>query len=385
MFWSCRDLYEENKLMDDQIITKIIMHYHITMKIRNMGCFHSNVALHFPHTPIFLPASGSQLPSHYSGGKPLFPITTRCIHMYFHSIGMAHTVYAHAHTHHRMVYIVFPIRSFISLLAWLQPQCLCYAMCFCQRSPVGWAVAQERQLKKPWWHTHASILALVPTTWWNITSIRPEGKNNKTGGTVMLPHARTHRKRHTVVTEGLLSCVSWLWAFLQDSFSFWFTSARIPAVLRDRCDHLLYEMCFELKWVVGTEWQSCESSESIHKFSVRTVKVQWDKADTGAWTCPVEMKTHAHTPALSCDLVPLCFMWPVAVCWGMSNRTTNGPDTPPGDNRLVPSLSVPLSHSLPLFILSLYFNVIILFLPLCLVCNYSLFLHRSLLLLIFLQ
>lgn len=51
----------------------------------------STPMLHFPHTPIFLPASGSHSPSRYSGGKPSFPITTRCIPIYFHSTSMGHT------------------------------------------------------------------------------------------------------------------------------------------------------------------------------------------------------------------------------------------------------------------------------------------------------
>ncbi len=71
----------------------------------------------------------------FSGGKPPFPITTRCISIYFHSMWMAH-IHIHTHTHSHtlpayMIYVVSSVRSCISLLAWLQPQCLYYALCFC--------------------------------------------------------------------------------------------------------------------------------------------------------------------------------------------------------------------------------------------------------------
>lgn len=59
--------------------------------------------------------------------------------------------------------------------------------------------------------------------------------------------------------EGLLSRVSWLWAFQQDSFLFGFPLPFIPVVLCDRCDHLLYRdvpwnLLQNWKLVVGKEW-----------------------------------------------------------------------------------------------------------------------------------
>lgn len=98
--------------------------------------------------------------------------------MYFHSKGMAH-ICTCSHTSQNGIYC-------ISNILYESPGLITtpvVAMCFCQRLPAGWAVAQGRQLEKnpgdthmrPHWHQCRLV-------WWNITSIRPEGKNNKTGG-----------------------------------------------------------------------------------------------------------------------------------------------------------------------------------------------------------
>ena len=74
------------------------------------------------------------------------------------------------------------------------------------------------------------------------------------------------------------------------------------------------------------------------------------------WNKDHQTHTHTHTPAPYCNLVPQCFMWPAVVCWGMPNRTTNGPDTQPDDikvNWLVPVLSLSVLLFVLLFSLCL--------------------------------
>ncbi len=177
-------------------------------------------------------------------------------------------------------------------------------------------------------------------------------------------HLHTHVEKDTLLRHyGRFIILCFLAvSFSTGRFSFWFSSARIPAVLCDRCDHLLYGMCLEspakLKWVVGKEWlpkwtshakarrASINPLHAVHSESA----VGWSRhgcVNMPCWNKDHRTHTHTytHTPALSCDLVPLCFMWPVVVCWGMLNRTTNGPDAQPDDiklNWLVPVLSVSL-------------------------------------------
>lgn len=129
------------------IIIKTVPHYCQQLCIAvNYGIYGVFPLQCFPHTPIFLPASGSHLPSHYSGGKPSFPITTRCIPIYFHRtwIGRIHT-----HSHYSMVYVLSPIHPI--QVCWSDYNLnVCVMPCIFAsgRWLDGRAVAQRRQLKK---------------------------------------------------------------------------------------------------------------------------------------------------------------------------------------------------------------------------------------------
>lgn len=185
------------------------------------------------------------------------------------------------------------------LLAWLQPQCLCYASCFCQRSSSGSSGCRtehrhnfsQRRHTNTHPHWHQGWLAGERSRQLDLKARITGQKTLRCNHTHKYPSA--HTCRHAVVNsmEGLLSCVSWPWAFLQGSFLFGFPQHETPTVVCGCCGHQLNVMCLEspaeLKWVVGKEWlpkvnKSCKRKESNHKstFMLCTVKVQWDEADT---------------------------------------------------------------------------------------------------------
>ena len=141
-------------------------------ELRNHGGF--PLQCYISHT---LPFSLQlESPSWYSGEKPQFPITTRCIPIYFHSTWMANS-YTHTLTHtHDNIYCISSKFQY-SQRAWLQPHCLCYAVCFCQRSPVvGWLGRSHRgdSLKSVTAtsaaahtsNTHSHARALAPGAGW---------------------------------------------------------------------------------------------------------------------------------------------------------------------------------------------------------------------------
>lgn len=84
------DVNSFKKILTMSIIIKMIKHrqLHIAVNCGTMARFHPNAT--FPTRPFSFQLGGSHSPSHYSGGKPSFPITTRCIPVYLHCTWMAH-------------------------------------------------------------------------------------------------------------------------------------------------------------------------------------------------------------------------------------------------------------------------------------------------------
>lgn len=174
-------------------------------------------------------------------------------------------MYARGHAHCRMVNISFPLRFCISPLGWLQPQCLCYA----KRSPVKWHCGHmaawshaSHSPRSPGGtcihHTHASTLAPRPAAWWNITSIRLEGKNNKTLDTTMQPH--TEQEPLLLKLWKLIPCFLVL-SFSTGQFSSLVFLCMYPCrparplwPLSAWCE-MFSECAAELRWAVGTGWQ----------------------------------------------------------------------------------------------------------------------------------
>lgn len=150
--------------------------------------------LHFPHTPIFLPASGSQLPSHYSGESHRFP-SQPDVHP---SISIVLGWQTYAHTHYNMVYIVSPVRSYTILVCWPDYSLsVCVMPCvFCQWLPVGQSQTGD-SLKssattsaRRWWHTSNTH---THPSWhrdWLVggRSCQLDLKGRITGSAVMQPH-----------------------------------------------------------------------------------------------------------------------------------------------------------------------------------------------------
>lgn len=107
-----------------------------------------------------------------------------------------------------------------------------------------------------------------------------------------------------------------------------------------------------LVWWSPSEWDVAHICCRTEMDGWRTMTAQVNPAEESSGIMQTWVhcwkKRHTHTCSFSCDLVPLCFMWPVVVCWGMLNRTTNGPDTQPDNiklNWLVPALSLYFSSS----------------------------------------
>lgn len=72
------------------------------------------------------------------------------------SISIALGWQTHTHTHsHDNIYCISSKFQY-SLPAWLQPHCLCYAVCFCQRSP---AVGRSGR-----WHRGDSLKSVIATS-----------------------------------------------------------------------------------------------------------------------------------------------------------------------------------------------------------------------------
>lgn len=142
----------------------------------------------FPHAPISLP------PSCCTAGKTSFPITTICKPMYFHSNGMAHMSAPYSVSVLLASVVVLPCVFLVTA-----------------RAVRGHKTHKANIHMYAHWHQGCLL---------SERSCQLELKARITEQDAV---TQAHCSELLGLTmEGLLSCVSWLWAFLQDSFPFGF-------------------------------------------------------------------------------------------------------------------------------------------------------------------